>query len=472
MNYAKLIQKSQIDNYSKKSNRLPGYNGKYSMHKYWSKKPADLIRDLILQYTKKGEIVLDPFSGSGVTIAESLFTNRKTIGIDLNPAAIRITKQLIEKTQIEKTEKTFSELEKKCEEKINSIYRVRHNGKTITGLYFLWDANKLKKIHYRNGKVKHSIIKAKRSDQKLAKSFSYKKIRYFYPTSKLIPNSRINVEKNLRACDLFTPRNTYALAFLLHQINKIKNPRTREFFRFCFSAVLGQTSKMVFVIKRRGKMNSFYKQNKSAQIGSWIIGYWRPKEFFEANVWHSFKLKYKKILKAKKLQMKQVYEIKPAKKFSQMKKCNLLLVNQSSLKVLPKLPSNSIDYIILDPPHTDRIPYLELSKMWNDWLKQKPNYNDELKMKHNYSAIEFKKYLKLLSKIINEIERVLKPRRHISFIFNNSNEKSWGPIINLFDELKLQLIKKSKMNYSLNSVVQTNRVGGLKLDYVLTYKKK
>jgi len=37
----------------------------YNMHVYWSKKPHDAIQQYICHYTKPGDIVLDPFCGSG-----------------------------------------------------------------------------------------------------------------------------------------------------------------------------------------------------------------------------------------------------------------------------------------------------------------------------------------------------------------------------------------------------------------------
>lgn len=49
------------------------YTGIYGMHKYWSKKPYNIIRDFILRYTTKGEIVIDPFCGSGISMGQVLF---------------------------------------------------------------------------------------------------------------------------------------------------------------------------------------------------------------------------------------------------------------------------------------------------------------------------------------------------------------------------------------------------------------
>ena len=44
----------------------------YNMHVYWSKKPHTAIRQYIRHYTKPGDIVLDPFCGSGGTAAGRL----------------------------------------------------------------------------------------------------------------------------------------------------------------------------------------------------------------------------------------------------------------------------------------------------------------------------------------------------------------------------------------------------------------
>ncbi len=53
---------------SKTDHIAKSYTGIYSMHKYWSKKPYNIIQDFILRYTNKDEIVVDPFCGSGISM--------------------------------------------------------------------------------------------------------------------------------------------------------------------------------------------------------------------------------------------------------------------------------------------------------------------------------------------------------------------------------------------------------------------
>lgn len=62
------------------------------MHKYPSKFIPQIPRWAILEYSYDNDLILDPFSGSGTTLVESLVYNRNTIGIDINPLARLITK--------------------------------------------------------------------------------------------------------------------------------------------------------------------------------------------------------------------------------------------------------------------------------------------------------------------------------------------------------------------------------------------
>ena len=57
----------------------------YLVHKYWARKPHNVVSEYIRRYSMPGEIVLDPFGGSGVTAMEAIKADRKAISVDLNP---------------------------------------------------------------------------------------------------------------------------------------------------------------------------------------------------------------------------------------------------------------------------------------------------------------------------------------------------------------------------------------------------
>ena len=47
-------------------------------------KPVKLIENLALIFSKKNQVILDPFMGSGTTGIACLNTDRKFIGIEIN----------------------------------------------------------------------------------------------------------------------------------------------------------------------------------------------------------------------------------------------------------------------------------------------------------------------------------------------------------------------------------------------------
>lgn len=56
----------------------------------WS---PQVVRNLLLRYSSEGDTVLDPMVGGGTTLIECKLTGRKGIGVDINPEAIKTTKE-------------------------------------------------------------------------------------------------------------------------------------------------------------------------------------------------------------------------------------------------------------------------------------------------------------------------------------------------------------------------------------------
>ena len=62
--------------------------------------PLELCKRLIKIYTKKGDIVLDPFMGSGSTVIAAKDLERVGIGIDINPAFVKLAKQRLSQRRL------------------------------------------------------------------------------------------------------------------------------------------------------------------------------------------------------------------------------------------------------------------------------------------------------------------------------------------------------------------------------------
>jgi DNA modification methylase len=55
-----------------------------------TQKPIELMQRPILNHTKRGELVYDPFLGSGTTLAAAEATNRVCCGMELDPKYIDV----------------------------------------------------------------------------------------------------------------------------------------------------------------------------------------------------------------------------------------------------------------------------------------------------------------------------------------------------------------------------------------------
>ena len=86
--------KYQPDKFELENTTIWSFNerGNWATHKgdYRGNCPPQVPRNLIIRYTKEGDIVLDPFCGSGTTLVETKLLNRKGVGIDINVDALRL----------------------------------------------------------------------------------------------------------------------------------------------------------------------------------------------------------------------------------------------------------------------------------------------------------------------------------------------------------------------------------------------
>jgi site-specific DNA-methyltransferase (cytosine-N4-specific) len=74
----------------------------HGLHPYPARMVPQLAKKLILNYSEENDWVLDPFCGSGTSLVEAMLNNRNSIGNDLNPLAVLLSK--VKSTPLEKKE--------------------------------------------------------------------------------------------------------------------------------------------------------------------------------------------------------------------------------------------------------------------------------------------------------------------------------------------------------------------------------
>lgn len=70
--------------------------------KHPTQKPEYLLEKIVLASTEEGQVILDPFCGSGTTGVEAVRFGRKFIGIDVSEEYLEISRKRLEKVANDK----------------------------------------------------------------------------------------------------------------------------------------------------------------------------------------------------------------------------------------------------------------------------------------------------------------------------------------------------------------------------------
>lgn len=87
----------------------------HGYHRYPAKFIPQVVSRLLDKYSDKNDLIVDPFGGCGTTLVESKVMSRSSVGTDINPVAVLMTKA--KKTPIEpsKIETCFTKLQEKID---------------------------------------------------------------------------------------------------------------------------------------------------------------------------------------------------------------------------------------------------------------------------------------------------------------------------------------------------------------------
>ena len=94
MNGGKQMKDVWIGSLTKPSEKTEG--------KHPTQKPEYLLEKIVLASTEEGQVILDPFCGSGTTGVEAVRYGRKFIGIDVSEEYLDISKRRLEKVANDK----------------------------------------------------------------------------------------------------------------------------------------------------------------------------------------------------------------------------------------------------------------------------------------------------------------------------------------------------------------------------------
>lgn len=341
----------------------------FGVHGYFTKQVWNVVQEYIRNFSQAGDVVLDPFGGSGVTAVEALMTDRKAIHIDLNPMSVFMVNSLIAPVKISDLQQAF--------EQVKTAY------------------------------LKHEPV----TDEQIAQALK----KYPYPKGLVLPKGSdvATIEQ------LFSDKQLAQLALLKHLIMKQTDENVRQTLLLMFSGLLN-------------KVNLTYHASEGRSEGrgnSSIFAYYRYRLATEpafVDVMTYFDSRLKKIVAAKKEMEYTINESTIG---------NAQIVRGTATN-LAFIKNESVDYIYTDPPYGKKIPYLDLSVMWNGWLDLAVSEEDFAQEaieggEHHKSKDE---YNELMAKSIQEMYRVLKFDRWMSFVFAHKDPEFWHLIIDTAEQ--------------------------------------
>ena len=343
----------------------------FGVHGYFTRQSWDIVSAYIKNFSQEGDIVLDPFGGSGVTAVEALMNNRKAAHIDINPMANFIVQSLLAPANLNK---------------VSECYRM----------------------------VRDEYIRKEPKTKKAITDILKK-----YPGPKNLPLPKGSDVETV--AELFSPKQTAQLALLKGIIKKQKDKNIRDTLLLMFSGLL---------TKKNLTYHTSTIATKDGQGDASAMRYYRYRIApipVDVDTMKYFELRYKKIVAAKKEIEEQclLNRKTTAEMFADAK------IIKGTATDLSFLPKESVDYIYTDPPYGKKIPYLDLSVMWNAWLDLEVSEED-----YALEAIEGGEHGKtkedyngLIAKSIEEMYRALKFDRWLSFVFAHKDPEFWHLII-------------------------------------------
>jgi DNA modification methylase len=493
-----------------------GHTPMYVMHKFWARKPHNVVAEYIHAYSNPGDIVLDPFAGSGVTAGEALHLGRRTVAIDSNPMSAFVTWATLVPVDVKELENAFETIRENCEDRIRELYattcaKCGKDAQVLATIWLLGEKHPLK-LRYKCSSCGAIEKQPSALDNKLATSRI--KIPFWHPTFELSYGADefkegTHIQDVQRVDQLFTNRNLYALAYIYEEIEKIGDQKTKDLMKFAFTSRSHVASRMCPVRKSR-QYSSFWPVQR----------YWIPKKSMERNVWMIFESAVfgrQGLIKGKKNSQKWydgkekyvvigknggqglrkasrpglegiVEECTPLqwKESQSFSKLGTIFIKQhSALELVNErfpsksmVPAESIDYCFTDPPYGGSIQYYELTQLWLSWLRGKSDdkrfvsdWKNEITINSGQKK-SFNEYDADLNEAFRQIHRILKSGKYMTVTFNNTDIKIRNSLIRAavyagFDMEKI--VYQTPARASAKSLLQP--YGSAIGDYYIRFRK-
>ncbi|MGO9115555.1 MAG: DNA methyltransferase [Thermoguttaceae bacterium] len=450
----------------------------YGMHSYHQgKKPHDAIRQYIRHFSRPGEIVLDPFCGSGGTALAAMLEGRTAIALDRSPAAVFIARNHCTTVDPNVVQHAADELIAATRPELDWLYETRcdrcdgpaRTAYTVYSELFRCPycgqmASLADGPHVSNGSKKTAACPLC-----LARGH-VEAVRTRGPRRGAMPvlavyrclDGCLPAEDQRRHNDTDAKKRDYFARFDLGKIEEIARreiPHWRPTTTFPTSFARWQTDLRPAGIQSVADLYTKRNLWALAALRAAAAASCCPQVALFA-------------LTAVSLALSRMQRYSPASGFP-----NMLLVGtyyippigreievgswyEGKLRGLAKgydairramppnaealvttadarqldLPHDSMDYIFTDPPYADAVQYGELNFVWESWLGDTPDWHGSEIVVNRSRGKDADDWARALRAAMDECHRVLKPGRWLSLCYHDTSAHRWAMLQDLMHD--------------------------------------
>ncbi len=134
-----------------------------SMCSYLAMFPSAVPAHFIEHYTKKGDLVYEPFAGRGTTTLQAIKLGRRVVSTDLSPLAYVLTKSKTHKISLEEVNQRIDELEREFAE-WKKDFKFNFRKKTFEDIKVFYSNHNLKQLYFLREKIGRNYNKLNKID--------------------------------------------------------------------------------------------------------------------------------------------------------------------------------------------------------------------------------------------------------------------------------------------------------------------
>ena len=415
----------------------------YTAMKYWGKKPHNIWREYIEKFTPQNGIVLDPFCGSAISAIEALKVDRKAICFDINP----ISSFFIESYTSKFDDKTFKKEALSIIDKVRNdkIYKklweyngIIHNIKYDRDVAYEVCTSQFNRGKYINLEIKEPSTLDKNAIA-YSKTLDLKKLKLSYIDEPFYDSKSFNANfinkiggNNFKF--LWTERNLYVLSLIFKSILDKNDEVIKKQLLFAFIMTTHLCCKMNIPRRDSARRNCSTSWGRSAYVCSSRQMEQNPLIVF-------FNSCFGKQSVESALISSNSYIRKDKRKFKKVsisdkgKNYNSFDLKYGAINVLAideYINEKSIDFIITDPPYGGLVQYLDLSYIWNVWLKHYDKsfsnieFDSEITINKKFDLTN---YETKMTSALKKLNTILKDDGKMVITFHNQKIEIWNSFI-------------------------------------------